>query len=161
MYRNFLIVIFEYIKNLKLNIIIYEIITPLLISGMLFYFNHVCLNIFLNSSMTFMSILVGFTIASIAILLTSNSKSIAESREFEIDKKDFLGNVMTIYRLLLLNLFYCVLVGFFILIFGAISLVFQLESKIVFAINLFLSIHILLVVIRNLVNLFLIAYKKS
>ncbi|WP_297940606.1 hypothetical protein [uncultured Campylobacter sp.] len=160
MYREFFIVIIEYFKNLKSGIRVYEVYIPLSISLLLPLFGKDCkLDKFLNSSMTLISVLVGFTIAAISILLTSNLKSIEKSRKTSIDKFDFLKRPMTLFKLILSNLFYCILIGFFILIFGAICVAFNIENTVAFIIDLFFTIHILLVIIRNLVNLFLIAYK--
>lgn len=162
MYREFFIIIIEYLRNLRSNIRVYEVYIPLFISLLLSFFGKDSkLDKFLNSSITLISILVGFTIAAIAILLTSNLKSVEKSKETRTDKVevDFLKRPMTLFKLILSNLFYCILIGFFILIFGAICMAFNVENKVAFIIDLFFTIHILLVIIRNLVNLFLIAYK--
>ena len=160
MYREFFIIIIEYFRNLKSDIRVYEVYIPLFISSLLLFFDEDSkLDKFLNPSITLISILVGFTIAAIAILLTSNLKSVEKSKETRTGKVDFLKRPMTLFKLILSNLLYCILIGFFILIFGATCVAFNVENKAAFIIDLFFTIHILLVIIRNLVNLFLIAYK--
>lgn len=160
MYREFLIIIFDYVRFLKFNQAVYEIFIPLILSILLFFIEHSVFEEFLKSSITFISILVGFTIAAVAILLTSNLKSIEQSKHVNSSYKDYSGKPVTIFMLYLINFFYCILVGFFIFVFDVVALVFSVKNDIFYAIILFFTIHVLLVIIRNLTNLFLLAYRN-
>lgn len=165
MYREFVLLILSYFKTINKKEFVFDILIPLLFPVAFVILDILCVkleygNNFIKTSLTFISIILGFTVASITILLTSNSKNIKEVQK-EDSKRQYGLNKLNLYQLLLIPFFYIALIGFIELILGAISVIFSLSNNVyVYAINIFLVLHILFVAIRNLTNLFFVVYKK-
>lgn len=165
-YGEFFLLIGAYIKTAERKEFFFDSIIPIFIAISLYYVQQNCIesvekgSSFLTTALTFISIILGFTIASITIILTSNSKNIQETKETPSKKKFFSD--LNLYQALLIPFFYIALISFFELIFGAISFIFKLaDNSIIYAMNIFLVLHILFVAIRNLTNLFLVVFKKN
>lgn len=163
-YREFFLLIGAYIKTTERSEFVFDIIVPLLLSLGLYYVNTYIHPIekgsnFLTTALTFISIILGFTIASITIILTSNAKNMLDAQKTPSGKQFF--SELNLYQMLLIPFFYIALIGFLELIFGAISYTFKIADICsIYIINMFLVLHILFVAIRNLTNLFFIVFKK-
>jgi len=162
MYREFFFLVGAYLKTTEKKEFAFDLLIPLIAAISVYCINPVTIekgSNFLSTALTFTSIILGFTIASITIILTSNSDNMQKAQDTPSGKKFF--SELNLYQILLIPFFYIAFIGFVELIFGALSFVFKLaDNSIVYSLNLFLIVHILLVAIRNLTNLFFIVFKR-
>jgi hypothetical protein len=161
MYREYFFVLFSYWHTLSKKEFLYEILIPIIIFVFMLFapvpFNKESI---LQTTLTFISIILGFTIASITIILTSNSTNFDKAKKEKTDR-NFRG-INTLYQLLLVPFFYIAIFSFFELIFGAITILFKLDSNyLIYCLNFLFIFHILLVAIRNITNLFFIVIPKN
>lgn len=116
MYREFVLLILSYFKTINKKEFVFDILIPLLFPVAFVILDILCVkleygNNFIKTSLTFISIILGFTVASITILLTSNSKNIKEVQK-EDSKRQYGLNKLNLYQLLLIPFFYIALIGF-------------------------------------------------
>ena len=167
-YGEWLRPIYHYLSTLKSNEICYEIIIPIIIAiitSFIYYeFDFVILALLklrdlLPSSL---SILIGFTIMCITILVTSDSKSLAIIRKKNCDNRLIGHKEITVFRWLLILFSHSLLmelITLFLVFFSAF--VIPLISSLVVGIILlfcetFLLSHILFLMIRSMTNLYLL-----
>lgn len=106
-----------------------------------------------NSNLSFISILVGFSITSIAVLASSDNRSLKRLKELK-SKLVVSRRRKSIFHSFLTSLAYSVVVGLFLLLLNYLGK--SIESiniyiKIVFyLINIYLILHLLMVSIRNI-----------
>lgn len=172
MYLEFLILISDYLRTIKKRIFIFEWIFPFIIGLSVFYLLHMGKSIdvtdtFKDNSINLLGILVGFSITIITILTTGQSKNLEEIKKTKTTTK-INGNAISIYRLLLINFTYSVVIEvFLIIIFLTYPIITQnieipkIYKLIAFSTLVFLIIHILLLTIRNLTDFYLILTKPN
>ena len=168
MYLEFLLVIADYISTLNKRILIYEWGLPILLgitSGILSFVNNnnVLYNIIQNS-VPIIATLLGFTLAALTLFLTGNAK-IEEAKSYLTDKK-ISGQPISLYRLVVVNYSYLILVETFLCIsFYIASLFPYLSNKYVCMIaNMFFIIamfNTLFSTIRSITDLYFIIIKKE
>lgn len=160
--------IYHYVATLKCNEFCYEVILPIIIAllATCFYymFDFVILALLklrdlLPSSL---SILIGFTIMCITILVTNDSKSLSAIRQKDCENR-FIGHKkIKVFRWLLILFSYSLLIELITLsiVFLSAFLIPLIDSIIVGAILLFcetfLLSHVLLLMIRSMTNLYLL-----
>lgn len=172
MYLEFLFAIADYFKTLSRRIVIYEIILPLLLSGVVF-----CILLFdkgtsqvqtyTENVLPLLGVLVGFSITIITILTTSSSKNILKIQKYKTGVI-IGGKERTLFDTLLINFTYSVIIEI-ILIIIHLFYPFVLEiltipqglKYLVFALVFAILIHILLLNIRNLTDFYFILLKKE
>ncbi len=171
MYLEFFILIIDYFKTLKLRTVLYEIVVPLIISGLLIALllngndTSICKN-FRDNALTLLGILLGFSITIITILTTGNSKNLLT---IQSTNTNYIigGKKVSLFDLLLINFTYSVVVEIILiiilLIYPAIlaNLEFSRTLKIsIFSLLFGIVIHVLLLTMRNLTDFYLILMKK-
>lgn len=163
-YGEFLYLIFTYLRSMTPKEFIFDVVIPFIITVLYVIFapsidstNSIGI---VSSIITFNSILLGFTIAALAIILTNNSQKIKEAKQKPTERK-FYKN-LNLYQLLLIPFFYVSLAGFFELILSVLTLFLKLyEKKIILGINFYMIFHILFVGMRNLTNLFFVLFNDK
>ena len=153
----FFLLIFAYFQILKLKEVIYEICIPAILAALLAW-NFILNDNIVSTIMTTMSIVLGFVIATITILLTSEHKNIQDAKEFFLNQTIF-GKNINLFRKILILFFYIAFAALIELIIGIFTQVFHKYNFITSFINIFLTLHIIFVTIRNLTNLFFIEFK--
>lgn len=168
LYGEWLKPIYHYIITIKKNEITFDIVLPIIIafiSSILYFMNDfvllalIKLRDLLPSSL---SILIGFTIMCLTILVTGNSKSIDIIKEQICDKRVIGKNKITIYRWLLILFAYTLLIEIFTLILVFLSaFIIPLVKDIYIGVILlwietYLLCHILFIMIRAMTNLYLL-----
>lgn len=172
MYLDFILLIKDYFSTLKLRIFIYEWLFPFLIGVFIFYILYVGNNtgstiVFKNNAINLLGILAGFSITIITILTTGQSRNLEEIKKKETSIK--IGNKnISLYRLLLVNFTYSVIIEALLIIFCLIYPIIlenfsipKLLKCIGFSLFALLTIHVLLLTIRNLTDFYFIITKKE
>ena len=170
MYLEFFILISDYLKTITKRIFLFEWILPLILSISIFFLLYYgktlgVADAFKNNSINLLGILVGFSITIITILTTGQSRNLEEIKKTKT--KTIINNKpISLYRLLLINFTYSVVIEvFLIIIFLTYPLINQnieisrLFKLVVFSTLVFMIIHILLLTIRNLTDFYLILTK--
>lgn len=172
MYLEFVYIVLDYFRTLDKKIVIYEIITPIIIAIIeVVILNSNCVSKFANqiisNIITIIGILLGFSITLTTILTTSSSRSIESIKKHYTDAK-IGGKKITLFQVLLSNFTYSIIIESILLIvlvtYPIIIYNFNLSKLtkyIGFAIANGIFIHILLVNMRNLTNLYFILFKNE
>lgn len=108
---------------------------------------------------TVISLLIGFTVMFITILLTNDSKHIQRLREYETDKV-FYNKTINLYQKLLIQFSYLLLLEVVLLlsVFAYLFLkgliILQLLAVLLLLLQVYLILHILLSILRGMTNLY-------
>lgn len=171
MYIEFILLFIDYFRTLKRRNFIFEIIIPF-IAGVI-----ICTSLILMKSqinftdyksnlVSLIGVLIGFSITAITLLITSNNSNIenlkSKDTEYQIGK-----NKVSLFDLLIINFSYLIILEVFLIIgvlflptlTGLLRLKY-LTKTILFSINAFLTIHLLLLNIRNICDLYFILLSK-
>jgi hypothetical protein len=165
-YGEWLIPLVDYFKTIKKNEVLYEIIIPLfsaivvtIICHLLGFSIHV-LGKLRDLLCTTLSILIGFTITCLTVLVTSDNAAINKLKTEKTDFRIIGGQVITLYRWILIMFSYLlisqVILLILIFLFAFINKVFNnyLLASILLSISIYSILHILLLLIRNITNLY-------
>lgn len=170
-YTELFLPIRDYLTTIKCNECINDIIVPLIISAIgLTVVNQYNVRPdylgFLQTIIPLLSILIGFNITCIVILLTSNSENIQLLKDqICIERKLIGGKNITLFQLTLMNYSHVLLVQIGLLVLCVTALFVQnLLGPIAFicltTFLLFMLLHVLFVTVRNTANLYLTFWKK-
>lgn len=172
MYLEFILVITDYFKTIrKLPIILYEWILPLIIFFICNYFgSSVGVGLFAeikNSVINIIGVLLGFSIAIMAIITTGSSENLEEIKNIETEI--IIGeDKISLYRLVLINFSYTVVIEIIFILLCLLTpilnrvLLFDYDTKIIlYSIMIFISTHILLLTLRNITDFYLIITKND
>ena len=172
MYLDFILLVVDYFRTISRRIFFFEWLIPFLVSigvfTLLFYGNSVSATIvFKNNVINLLGILVGFSITIITILTTGQGQNLDRIKNTKPNIK-ISNNKITLFRLLLINFTYSVIIEIGLIIVCLIYplLLGNLEINIClkyigFSILVFLILHIMLLTIRNLTDFYLILIKPS
>lgn len=163
-YDEFKCLITSYFKTLSFREFLFDIGIPILIGICFLKFVNIPTSSdklsIVSQATTLISIFLGFTVASLAIILTSNSTKIKEAKQTPSDKK--IKKIVNLYQLLLIPFFYISFISFVELMILITTSMLSLDgNKSIIAINLMIIFHILLVGMRNLTNLFFILFNEK
>ena len=162
-----LIVEFLIVKGWK-SLIKYFII-PIII-GLLIYYKADDCNYIANTAsfhsniVTVLGILIGFTISTFAVLLTVNNPNIDKAKDESLHKKVFSKD-LSLYDSILIGLAYIIIIQGFLLIANFLYPIFfsiqTQEGKLLFSINISIIIHIILILMRNILDFYFMLTKKK
>lgn len=171
-YAEWLIPFLDYYKSLKKNEAVFEIFSPLVVSifATLVYWKHMKISVALDGLADLLpsviSILIGFTVMFITLLLTSDTDAITRLKKASTDNK-VRGKAISLYQKLHIQLTRSLIaeIGLLLLIFGylfwkGIGMSIFVES-VLLTFEVYLTLHILLVIIRSMTNLYCVFYGKS
>lgn len=152
--------------RVKKGAIIIHIVLPVIV-GLAIYFGVDHDNFmknaseFRNNSVTILGILVGFSISIFTVFLTIDNENIRKAKRVKIKESESI----TLYDSVLTVLAYLVIIQGFLLIFNFIYPAFiEIESqkgKHLYAINIALLVHIILLLMRNILDFYFILTKKQ
>ncbi|MCP4054354.1 MAG: hypothetical protein GY739_15100 [Mesoflavibacter sp.] len=170
MYLEFLLLIADYFRTVSRRVFIFEWLIPLFIGigvFLLLFFGTTtsATIVFKDNAINLLGILVGFSITIITILTTGQGQNLDEIKnkktKIKINKEK-----ITLFRLLLINFTYSVIVEVGLIIVCLIypllieNIKFSQNLKYAgFSVLVFLIIHIMLLTIRNLTDFYLILVK--
>jgi len=172
MYLEFLLLIADYFRTVSKRIFFFEWLFPFLIGigiFLLLYFgtSTSATIVFKDNAINLLGILVGFSITIITILTTGQGQNLDEIKKkktkIKINKEK-----ITLFRLLLINFTYSVIIEVGLIIVCLIypllieNIEFNKNLKYIgFSILVFLILHIMLLTMRNLTDFYLILVKPS
>lgn len=174
MYIEFLLLIFDYFRTLHRRNIYFEVILPLALSIVIFICvrlnnSESCFTDYRSNIVSLLGVLIGFSITAITLLITSNNSNIENLKKQESGYS--IGrNKLNLFDLLLINFSYLLVVEILLVIcnlfFPAVNsfLNMTFATKLVFfSLNSGILVHILLVNLRNICDLYftLISKKQS
>jgi len=163
----------DYLKTLKKEKRNKELVLPVLISIIVtIVYSHLSLSlkalIGLRSILpSTISILIGFSITCLTIIVTSDNNSIKLLKEKNTDNRKITNYNVSLYQWLLIMFIHIIIVEILllVLVFFTAFIVqifkhFILQDILLFA-QISLLIHILLVLIRNIANIYFIFYRAD
>ncbi|MFN5516056.1 MAG: hypothetical protein ACK5CA_15285 [Cyanobacteriota bacterium] len=174
-YLEFLTPIKDYITTLKKREFVFEWFVPFIMALLIYVF-------FLEKGsykesikqlngyiITFLGILIGFSMTSVTLLVTSNSKNIERLQGTQTERR-VETQLINLYQLVLINFVFVLMMEIFTLLINLIfSLVDTVSNKpkeiwmYFYTVNVFLLLNIVLLSIRNTTNIYFVflANKKN
>lgn len=124
---------------------------------------------FINNQINIIAILISFSVAIITILVSADNKNIQCLKETESNKKQYKpvnGKQLSLFQILLSNIAYNVIIEIiYLVMLIAISLMQNLfpivSLKYVAAICIFIILHILLVLLESVAQMYLTFWKNK
>lgn len=171
LYTDFTFTILDYISTIKKREIVYEWLIPFTISLLVYFKVETIHGIkidcdFIKSTISVLinlfAILVGFTMAAIAIFTTADVSKVPILQENS--ERKIRGNKINNYRFVFLNLIYSAISSLFMLLltlFFTVFLYFDKSSLIILSILTFGTMHVLFLSIRNITTLYFIFFNKG
>ena len=168
-----ILLVVDYYRSLTTRNFVLEWAIPLLIGELIFINNinntqnhELMLNV-IDTSLSLLGVLIGFSIAVITLLITSSSPNIDEIKQRQTSL--FIGRKrLSLFDLQLINYTYSVIAEVFLVITLMIlqNVVYVNENKdimynVINSIVIFCIFHILLLTVRNITNFYFIIFKKS
>lgn len=163
----FLFLLYDFFK-IKKKALLLLVLIPCIIGVLIFY----CANDanylknaddFRNNTITVLGILIGFSISIFTVLLTIDNDHIRKAKEEKLDKNN--PKSANLYESILIGLAYLIIIQGFLLIYNFIYPVFvQVDScrgKIFFAFNLSIAIHVILILMRTMLDFYFILTKRK
>lgn len=170
MYLEFVLLIADYFRTISKRIFYFEWLFPFIIGIgifllLLFGSSTSATFIFKDNAINLLGILVGFSITVITILTTGQGQNLDEIKEKKTNIK-INNDFITLFRLLLINFTYSVIMEVALIIVCLIYPLFTDNIRISanikyvgFSVLVFLIVHIMLLTIRNLTDFYLILIK--
>ena len=171
LYTDFAFTILDYISIIKKREIVYEWLLPLLVSLVVYFkvedipgikidfeFIKYIITILIN----LFAILVGFTMAAIAIFTTADISRIPILQE--LSEREIRGDKIKNYRFVFLNLIYSAMSSLFMLLVTLIFIIFLYFDKyslVILSILTFGTLHVLFLSVRNITTLYFIFFNKE
>lgn len=171
LYTDYSFTILDYISTIKIREIIYEWVLPLLLALIVYFkvddipgikINCEFIKSILSILINLFAILVGFTMAAIAIFATADVSKIPILQE--LSDREIRGNRIKNYRFVFLNLIYSAiacLIMLLVTLFITIFLYFDKYSLLFLSFLTFGTIHVLFLSIRNITSLYFIFFNKE
>lgn len=161
-----LIIEFFFVKGIRA--ILWYFILPLSTGLLIFYKSDNFIyaqnaNDFHTNVVTVLGILIGFTISTFTMLLTVSNSNIDKAKAELLHKKIF-SKELSLFDSVLIGLAYIILVQGFLLIANFIYPIFvsvtSTQGKMLFAINISFVVHVILILMRNILDFYFILTKK-
>lgn len=161
-----LIIEFFYVKGLKSAII--NIILPALLSVIVYccsnQINYAAnATSFQTNIVTVLGILIGFSISTLTLLLTVNHSNIEKAKNEKLNKK-FLNKELTLYDSVQIGLAYLIIIQGFLLILNFVYPIFINSvtdtGKKLFSLSIAMLVHIILILMRNILDFYFILSKN-
>ena len=162
-----LLIEFFWIKGIRA--ILWSCAIPVVIGLLIFYKSDniiYCQNAanFHSNIVTVLGILIGFTISTLTMLLTVNNVNL-EKAKLKLIGKEIFKKSISLFDSVVISLAYIIVIQGFLLITNFIYPIFisisTLQGKTLFAINISLMVHIILILMRNVLDFYFILTKKE
>lgn len=173
-YLEFLIPFKDYIVTLKLREVIFDLCLPFIISIVFYFFvirngkYNDDIKEFNSHIIAFISVLIGFSIAAVTLLITSNNRNVEALQENYSGERRIGNRRISLYQLVLIIFTSALIVEFLTLLFNlGYFLVSSLNANfknlwgVFYAINIFLIMHIIFLNIRNITNLYFVFLARN
>lgn len=157
---------FFYVKGKEILVYLF---LPVIIGLLIYYKSDNCiyeanLSAFHTNIVTILGILIGFTISSLTMLLTVSNANIEKAKGKSLKIIVFKKEI-SLYDKVVMGLAYIIIVQGFLLIGNFIYPIFiPIESnlgRILFSINISIVVHIILILMRSILDFYFIITKKD
>lgn len=164
----YLLVLFEYFWINKGRFITHFCIA-LLLGGIVYFCSNDSLYLahsinFHNNILSLLGVLIGFSISILTILLSLDNRNIREAKKENYGKVLF-GKTISLFESVIIGLAYVVILQALLLIGNFIYPIFidikALSSKIWFSCNLAITIYVILLLMRTMLDFYFIITKKE
>jgi hypothetical protein len=154
--------------RIKKAAIILHILIPILVGISIYYCadnaNYLKnANDFRDNTITVLGILIGFSISTFTVLLTVENDHIQKAKNEKLNKEN--PKSISLYESVLIGLAYLIIIQGFLLIFNFIYPVFilvdSLRGKLFFSINISCTIHVILLLMRNILDFYFIITRRE
>jgi hypothetical protein len=169
LYQEFAIPLKDYINTLKLKELTFDWIIPLIFAIAFYCSGKEFANIsqFIGNIINLLAILIGFSITSATILLSSNNENIRLIKNNLIDRK-IDNKKISLFQLIYITFISAILIEIFVLLFN-LSIYFCFEiidislihKRILISIDIVFLLSIFLLNIRNITNFYFVFWPKS
>lgn len=169
-YGEWLVPIVDYYKVLKKKEFNYEIVIPFIISifiMIIYSWNGLALKALVKLRDILpntLAILIGFTIACITILISTNTGKL---EKIDLEGRAIGNKPVQVYQWLLIMLIYALIVEIFslLLVFFTAFLIPIVSKKIIvnilLVINVYLTLHVLLIILRSISNIYFVFFNRT
>lgn len=161
-----LIIEFFFVKGIRS--IVFYFLLPIVIGLLIYFTSDNCIyfenaNNYHTNVITVLGILIGFTISTFTMLLTVSNSNIDKAKSELLNKKIF-SKELSLFDSVLIGLAYIVLIQGILLIANFTYPIFisvtSLQGKMFFAINISFVVHVILILMRNILDFYFILTKK-
>lgn len=168
MYLEFIYIIIDYFSTLDRRTVIYEWLIPIVIGvvgGIMSYiFEDVLLYDIIENSIQIIVTLLGFTLATLTLFLTGNSK-VEETKKYLIPKK-IRGKNISLYRFIIISYSYLIVLETILCIGYYIAILFPYIDNvytclIINTLFIILMFNLLFTTIRSISDLYFIITKEN
>lgn len=168
MYLEFIYIIIDYFSTLDRRTVIYEWLIPIVIGvvgGIMSYiFEDVLLYDIIENSIQIIVTLLGFTLATLTLFLTGNSK-VEETKKYLIPKK-IRGKNISLYRFIIISYSYLIVLETILCIGYYIAILFPYIDNvytclIINTLFVILMFNLLFTTIRSISDLYFIITKEN
>ncbi len=163
----YLLLLIEFFR-IKKGAILLHVLIPIILGVIIYYLgndvNYIKnANNFRDNTITVLGILIGFSISIFTVFLTVENTNIQKAKEEKLEKDN--PKSISLYESVLVGLAYLIIIQGFLLIFNFIYPVFVIvdstQGKLFFSINISLMIHVILLLMRNILDFYFILTKRN
>lgn len=167
MYLEFLLVISDYFKTLDKRTLLYEWFIPFLLGVFCFVpsllYNTDFLYNIISKSIDFVATLLGFTLATLTLLLSSDKLNATKQY---ITNTKIGGKQISLYRKIIISYTYLIIIEALLCVTFFLCAIFPyvyipIPAKILNSIYIVILLHILLVTIRTITELYFVLSKEQ
>ncbi len=167
--KEYLLLVFEFFKIKGLKGALWNCGIPVIITYLIFEKSNFCIYkdnapSFHSNLITMLCVLIGFTISTLTILLTVNNPNI-ELAKTSLTDKILYSKPVTVFESIIIGLAYIILIQCLLLIANLIYPIFvsiiTVKGKAFFAVNISIMIHIILILLRNILDFYFIVTRKK
>lgn len=170
-YSEWLMPFIEYVSTIRKSEALYEWGLPIVFGIIVYLLYNGTLNPannYLGFIENVLAILIGFSIAAIAVITTGSSKNVEELKKRKLkDEHDFLfeldedGKELNLYQLLIIQLTFAIGIEIFALIYNLIGQFFVTGTylQLFFALDIIFVTWAILLTFRGMTNIFLVVVK--
>jgi hypothetical protein len=164
----YVLLLFEYIW-IKRGAYLTQIVFCTLIGLLVYIFSDECILVrhsfdFHSNIMTVLGILTGFSISIFTVFLTIDNENVRKAKKEDLGRKLY-GKEISLYDTLLIGLAYAIIVQAILLIVNFVYPAFvdieTEKSRQFFSINIAIFIHIILLLMRSILDFYFIITKKQ
>jgi len=171
LYTDFSFTILDYISTIKKREIVYEWLLPFLLALIVYFkvedipgikIDYGFMKSIISILINLFAILVGFTMAAIAIFTTADVSKLPILKE--VSERKIRGNLIKNYRFIFLNLIYSAISSLFMLLATLVFIMFLYFDKyslLILSVLTFGTMHVLFLSIRNITSLYFIYFNNE
>ena len=169
-YREPLIPVLDYFLTLKLDEFLYDLFFPMACAIGIYFIVLKDMVIggmfdFIGTLVAILTILIGFSITSLSVIASNGSQNIIDLKQTSSERK-IIGQEISLYQLLIITNTYSIIIEIVSLLFN-LAFLFICKAKlphfpfsIYYSVNIFLLMHVFLLILRNSTNIYHVFFRN-